>query len=116
MCVLCAVESVLCGVPGVFVSRQFQRRVQSPMTGANPSNPLDFQHKPETTSTSEIGLVHLCFRPYPGVQARSIGTVVVHAYSPSGICAQRASQYCTSAMRERERDVSKVQQSTTCGD
>ena len=84
---LCAVEVVTCGVPGVFVSRQFQRRVQSPMTGANPSNPLDSQHKTETTSTLEIGLVHLCFRSYPGVQARSIGTVVVHAYSPSGICA-----------------------------
>ena len=84
---LCAVESVTCGVPGVFVSRHFQRRVQSPVTGANPSNPLDSQHKPETTSTLEIGLVHLYFRSYPGSQARSIGAVVVHAYSPSGICA-----------------------------
>ena len=32
---VCAVEDVVCGVPNVFVSRQFQRRVKPPVTGGH---------------------------------------------------------------------------------
>ena len=41
---VCAVETVAYGVPDVFVSRQFQRRVQSPVTGGLPHICSSSQH------------------------------------------------------------------------